>query len=156
MIKIWKLISLIILDQSVKCVVHFFFMKQRYVLKVIGFTPLLNKNQLSLFNHELSMNRMKLLIIINILAIAVVIALPYILKRKKECHKSLNLLCLLLLAGSICSLIDKLVYGGSIDYILFYNHVYDIKDLYLFGAVIPMLFWVYDENIKPILIKYRN
>ena len=35
------------------------------------------------------------------------------------------------LAGSICSLVDKIFWGGSLDYIQLYNlFIFDLKDCY--------------------------
>ena len=38
----------------------------------------------------------------------------------------------MILAGVICSLIDKLFWKGSLDYILFFSKIVDLKDIYMF------------------------
>ena len=54
------------------------------------------------------------------------------------------------MAGSICSLIDKLFWGGSLDFIqipLFFT--FDLKDCYLSLAVLIFVFLsMYHERCK--------
>lgn len=105
----------------------------------VGFTPYLNASQLSLFNNELSMNISNVyLSILNILII-VALVLFYLYLKKHTTHeniRNLNFMLIFLLAGTSCSLIDKIFWGGSLDYIRILSKTIDLKDIYLvYGAV---------------------
>ncbi len=57
----------------------------------------------------------------------------------------------LLIVAAICSTIDRLFWGGSLDYILIANYIIDLKDIYLtIGGI--LLVWgeiiVYCEKNK--------
>lgn len=47
----------------------------------------------------------------------------------------------LLLSGAFCSLIDKIFFGGSLDYILLFDwFIFDLKDCYISGAEVLFAF----------------
>lgn len=62
----------------------------------------------------------------------------------------IDLFFILLFAGSICSLIDKLFLGGSLDYVKFGNFfVSDLKDFYLTLSCISLFsVLILDKNLK--------
>lgn len=43
------------------------------------------------------------------------------------------------ISASICSLVDKIMLGGSLDYILVNGTVFDLKDVYLSIACVYMI-----------------
>ncbi len=106
---------------------------------LFGFVPVINTEQLSIFNNEFKLDYgLGQLIFINLLLL-LIIQFYYIYVRKKEYTNNHFEYCFLFaMAGSICSLIDKITLGGSLDYILFLNHIWDIKDIYLLLAVVSM------------------
>lgn len=128
---------LVFIDFVIKILIDNFFMEEKvYISNWLGFVPFLNKQQLSFFNHEMGLNmNLIFLIILNIGAIIILIVCRRRLEREKEWTKSFDNARKILLAGSICSLIDKLFWGGSLDYLLLYSKIVDLKDIYLFGAV---------------------
>lgn len=140
-----KLFILIIIDQFIKIIIHFFFMNKKvsFLNNKIGFRPYLNIEQLSIFNGELNMDLdLAVLIILNCIGLLVIY---YFYKDTKKRYYTDNYFenCFLFLtAGTICSLIDKLFWGGSLDYILFFKYIYDIKDIYLCIALVFFIVYI--------------
>ncbi len=100
----------------------------------IGFSPYLNATQLSIFNNELNMSLSNVFLgVLNVLIIILVIFLYLYLKKhsSQENVRYLNSMFTFLLAGTICSLIDKIFWGGSLDYIRILSKIVDLKDIYL-------------------------
>ena len=110
----------------------------------IGFTPYLNRDQLSLFNHEFSMSLgIITLIIINIFSLAILVFIYQFFKKREYTNVYYEITFLFIFSGTLCSLIDKIVYKGSIDYMLLGGHIYDIKDVYLFIAVLFLTMYIF-------------
>ena len=63
--------------------------------------------------------------------------------RVSKAQGAYNTLCrtglLLLEAGAICSLTDKIFWKGSLDYLIVLFKIVDLKDIYLFAGVILAL-----------------
>lgn len=141
--KIYMLI-LVIFDQVVKGIIHLWFMNRKvtFFRSKIGFTPYLNKNQLSIFNHELNMELGILtLIVINVLSVFILIYLYPFTKKREYTNVFYEITFIFLFSGVLCSLIDKIIYKGSIDYILFDRHICDLKDIYLLlGALFSIMY----------------
>ena len=74
--------SLVVIDQIIKIIISLYFVDNRMVLgNLLGFSPYLNTNQLSIFNNELSMNLSStILIILNVLIIFFVVVFFFILE----------------------------------------------------------------------------
>lgn len=54
------------------------------------------------------------------------------IKTKKHINNTLNLAFVFIISGAICSLIDKLIWGGSLDYIYLVGFfIFDLKDVYI-------------------------
>lgn len=66
----------------------------------------------------------------------------YICKKREYTDKYYEITFILVISGALCSLLDKIVYGGSIDFILFFGHIYDLKDIYLFLGIITALIYL--------------
>lgn len=56
------------------------------------------------------------------------------LKREKEWNTVLDIATLMIFAGVVCSLVDKIFWKGSLDYILFFSKIVDLKDIYMFAG----------------------
>lgn len=83
----------------------------------------------SLFNLNINRSIHVIFVIFIIVSLCVVYKLITTLYRKTHYIDGIFLLAF---AGSICSLIDKLFWGGSLDYILFKGlFIFDLKDIYL-------------------------
>lgn len=63
------------------------------------------------------------------------------LNKDQELGQSIHISEDLLLAGTVCSLLDKVFWSGSLDYLFFLNlWIIDLKDIYLFGAVVLVFY----------------
>lgn len=144
---------MIFIDILIKIIIDNFFMNKKVLITDwIGFSPFLNAKQLSIFNHELGLDlELKYLNIINVVGILVLLLLRNKLKKEKEWNTGLDIGTLMMLAGAYCSLIDKIFWRGSLDYILIFSQIVDLKDIYLFaGAAIYIgdACWLMSQNIK--------
>lgn len=133
------IISFVSIDLIIKAFIYFNLMHIhiRFFDERVGFTPMINTEQLSLFNNELNLGlQLQTLIVLNIV---ILIGLPfiYLFMKKREytnCH--FENAFLMITAGTFCSLIDKIVLGGSLDYILLSGHIHDLKDFYLYLSLV--------------------
>ncbi len=143
--RILIIFGLCAIDQLIKIVIDRCFMNVRFEIRhIIGFRPVLNTEQLSIFNNELGLGlELWVLNIINVVGLIFLIALYVYLKRKYNDKKLVEPAMLFMIAGGTESLIDKLFWGGSLDYILFARQISDLKDIYLLaGAAVFMVFLV--------------
>ena len=140
------LLLLVIIDQSIKVIIYLWFMnsKATYFNNKIGFTPYINRSQLSIFNHEFNLGiGVFTLNTINILCIILLVIIYKFLKRREYTNVYYEITFLFIMSGTLCSLLDKTIYKGSIDYILFGRHIYDLKDIYLCLAVIFLTVYIF-------------
>ncbi len=145
-------IILICIDQIIKIIIHFFFMDEVHIFNIskfrIGFKPFLNTKQLSMFNNELNMNlSLTVLIAINAAAIALFAALYLYFKRIPNSKKTMLLNCTFCftMGGAVASIIDKIFWKGSLDYILAFGQISDLKDVYaIIGTVCYILFILFN------------
>lgn len=126
----------VILDQAVKIVISSSFMNYNFDIigDIIRFHPILNTklswggNYITLLSHPI------FLLLFNIIVIFVFFS-GYLLYRKKKVVNSscaVKVLMVFGIAGSICSIIDKLFWGGSLDFIELKNFfIFDVKDCYI-------------------------
>ena len=137
--------SLVVIDQIIKIINSLYFVDNRMVLgNLLGFSPYLNTNQLSIFNNELSMNLSStILIILNVLIIFLVVVFYLYFKKqsKQENIRYLNIMFIFLISGTSCSLIDKIFWGGSLDYIRILSQIADLKDIYLLLGAVFYFIW---------------
>lgn len=125
---------LIFLDQIIKVYIYLNYMGKDVdiIENILAFYPIFNKDYSwlnSLFNLGIGMVPH----VIFLCFLLVVIILFYdFLKTKKNIRKWLYLPFLALISGNICSLIDKVVWGGSLDYIYLKGFfIFDLKDVYV-------------------------
>lgn len=140
-------------DLIIKMVIHFNFMDYKIKLlnSTLGFNPYVNRDQLTIFNNQLhpSIN----IVLLIILCISTLVSWPWIYSyfyKNEYTNLYFEYGYMLSLAGVLSSLIDKLFWGGSLDYILLITKIIDLKDIYLFSSVIFMLMYLvsYINNIK--------
>ena len=106
----------------------------------IGFLPLINREDMSIFNKELGMGLSKsVLIIINFSALIILIFLHYRFYKLGFLNFHSKSIYIMFISASICSLVDKIMLGGSLDYILVNGTVFDLKDVYLSIACVYMI-----------------
>lgn len=141
-----KVIVLIIIDQLIKYCIFLNFMT--YKVKLfggrIGFVPYLNRDQLSIFNNELNLKLSLITLILINLGVIIILMLIYKLIKKKEyTNLYFENSFFIITAGAVCSLIDKITLKGSLDYILFFRHIHDLKDIYLYIGFIFILIYMF-------------
>lgn len=128
------LILLIIIDQTTKIMIDRYFLDSEFnIIKgIIVFKPHLNIN-LSWINSTFKLG---LGLIIHIIIIAIefpIIIVAYDFLKYKTCNLLLiDFMFINLIAGAICSLIDKVFWSGSLDFIWLKGFfIFDIKDVYI-------------------------
>jgi signal peptidase II len=138
--------ALVILDQIVKIIINNNFTMNERVIIVNNFLmlhPTLNTgfmgplvNFFALFNINISefiitpfIKTIQCLIALA----AVILAYRYLTFALKERKKSVYFCIVAYIGGIICSWIDGVFWGGSLDYIffLFFPYIFDLKDVYL-------------------------
>ncbi|WP_287990233.1 signal peptidase II [Ruminococcus sp.] len=140
--------GLCIIDQTIKIVIDKWLMRSRLEIEhIFGFHPKLNTQQISIFNNELGLGLViGVLNVINIILLIVMIAFYVYLKRKYNDNKLVDPAMIMFTSGAVCSLIDKIFWGGSLDYILFFRQISDLKDIYLLaGGVLIIVFMIRQE-----------
>lgn len=142
----WKRRSAVLLimfsaDAAIKIIVSLFLSDIEYsYFDLIGFRAYLNKTQLSIFNNELGLNiSTGILIIINVIMLIILEYNIRVLKAQGAYNTFCRTGLLLLEAGAICSLTDKIFWQGSLDYLIVLFKIVDLKDIYLFAGVILAL-----------------
>ena len=133
-----KLISLFIvfllLDQGVKLIIKIFYFNTNKVLipNMLYFNPIINTDGSWLNARFGTSVSFPLLIVVNIIALILFVEIYryYHFKGNKDFWSDMCLI--FVLCGALCSLIDKVFYGGSLDFIGISNlFIADIKDLYI-------------------------
>lgn len=139
---------LMILDQGVKFIIHKFFFETRFdiIPEFLSFHPIINTKG-SWLNVRFGANiGFPLLIAINIIAVILFIEFyRYHFTFKKSSKSFWTDLCFVsILSGCLCSLIDKIFYGGSLDFIGISNlFIADFKDIYINIAIFAFILGAY-------------
>ena len=125
---------LVLIDQIIKVVIANKFMAEEFYFidNILGFKAAINVDY-SWINSVLNL-RIGYLphIILNIVILLFAIIIFIFVRERYQENRIVNLAFLFLLSGGCCSLIDKLFWGGSLDYILLKGFfVFDLKDIYL-------------------------
>lgn len=131
------ILILILLDQAVKLVVYHNFMHYRFyfIQNAIGFKPIFNPDY-SWLNSVTNFGVGHFVhILINIIILFLSFVVYDLLKYKKIIDNKFSpvkLLFIFLFAGVVSSLIDRAIWGSSLDYILLEGlFVFDLKDVYI-------------------------
>lgn len=133
--KTWVLVVvLIILDQAVKIFINHRFLHNRLPVlpPFIYFEPMFNRDY-SWLNSMMQLGISKW---VHIAIVAILVVLIYLfyqyLQQQLGRNKIIDLLFAFLFAGAMCSLIDKVFWDGSLDYILVSGFfTFDLKDVYI-------------------------
>lgn len=168
-------IILMIIDQGIKLIIKFNFFDSfiEIIPNFLFFDPIINTHG-SWLNARFDLDgNFTLLIASNFIFIFLLIELY-----RYSLHKNLksfwsDMSFLFILSGALCSLIDKVFYGGSLDFIGISNlFIADIKDLYINLGLFFFIILIYKEeylkddkdsnfkddlnNIKKFLIFIKN
>lgn len=127
------ILILIIIDQGIKLIVKNYYDVRVPILENrLYFMPVLNVNY-SWINAIFQFGWSRLFhIALVLLVILVGYSIFKYLETKNLRQKIINILKVFFFSGAICSLIDKVFWNGSLDYILLKGFfVFDLKDCYL-------------------------
>lgn len=140
---------LMLIDQGFKIVIKLFFFNEYFEIipKFLSFNPIINTEG-SWLNARFGFGvSFPLLILINILALILFLELYryYIHKGNKDFWGDL---CFTFIsAGALCSLIDKVFYGGSLDFIGISDlFIADIKDIYINIGILFFIMAIYKSG----------
>jgi len=127
------IVLLIVLDQLTKLIVsNYYGVRIPIIGNMVYFMPTLNKNYSwinSLF--QLGLGRMFHVVSVVVILIFVYTALKY-LENKVGNYSWVKTMKISFMSGGLCSLIDKVFWDGSLDYILLRGFfVFDLKDCYI-------------------------
>lgn len=138
--------GLVALDQVIKAMIrHYHFDKSFLIVRgIFAFKPKVNTNQSYLGNYLDIFRSPWVAILINVIVIVFAyFTYQYYLYCAKQEGILPKTIYVLLLSGAICSLIDKIFFGGSLDYILLFDwFIFDLKDCYISGAEVLFVFTV--------------
>lgn len=133
--RVWMYIFiLIIIEQTIKIIINSRFLTQSFPIlpPVLYFKPIFNRNY-SWFNSMLELGAGKWLHIGVVAVMSLLIYLFYrYLKNQSEVSSIINAMFIFIFSGALCSLIDKIVWNGSLDYIKVEGFfTFDLKDVYI-------------------------
>lgn len=132
-------------DMLIKVTIDCFFMDNIFIpIEGFGFKPHLNITQMSIFNNELNLGvSTTFLIVLNIIFLPAPLLLGYYIQKNGNPCNSVYAFVNLMIAGEICSLLDKIIWGGSLDYIYFCGRwICDLKDIYLTAGCFVYIYCV--------------
>lgn len=144
---IWIIFTIIfLLDQGLKLIIKsYFFHKDFTIIKdFLYFSPIINTEGSWLnarFGAGVSFNA---LIILNIVALILFVEIYRYYNYKGNKDFWGDMCFVFLITGCLCSLIDKVFYGGSLDFIGISNlFVADFKDIYINLAILFLFLGIY-------------
>lgn len=127
-------IILMIIDQGIKIIIknNFFTSYFEIIPRFLSFNPIINTDG-SWLNARFNFNiGFPLLILFNSVSLLLFIEIYRYAKNKGEKNYWGDFAFLFIFSGALCSLIDKIFYGGSLDFIGISDlFVADIKDIYI-------------------------
>lgn len=132
-----SVILLIVFDQASKMIMNTFFQAIDIELiknNLLGLSVYLNEDQLSVFNGPFLKFDLSL-IFLSVLALFMslfLISVYFFMKDQKLLLPEYQAILALYIAASISSTIDRVFWGGSLDFIVIAGWIVDFKDIYLF------------------------
>ncbi|MGG7179468.1 signal peptidase II [Clostridium paraputrificum] len=142
-------IILMLIDQGIKLIIKFFFFNDYFsiIKNFLSFNPIINTDG-SWLNARFGTGvSFPLLISINFISLILFIELYRYVLSKSNKSFSIDMCFLFIFAGALCSLIDKIFYGGSLDFIgigtLF---IADIKDIYINLGILFFVISIYESG----------
>lgn len=139
-------IILMLIDQGIKLIIKFFFFDNylEIIKGFLSFDPIINTDG-SWLNARFGLGvGFSALILLNIIAVIIVIEVYryYLSKGNKNFWADMSFL--FISTGALCSLIDKVFYGGSLDFIGISDlFIADIKDIYINLGILFFIMLIY-------------
>ncbi|MGL5345907.1 MAG: signal peptidase II [Peptostreptococcaceae bacterium] len=140
---------LMIIDQGIKIIIKFFFFDNyiEIIPQFLSFNPIINSDG-SWLNARFGLGvGFPLLILVNAIALIIFVELYryYIYKGNKTFWG--DMCFLFITSGALCSLIDKIFYGGSLDFIGISDlFIADIKDIYINLGILFFVMCIYTSG----------
>lgn len=140
---------LLILDQGVKLIIKLFFFNDYYGFfdEFLSFNPIINTKG-SWLNARFGVGiSFPTLIVLNLIALFLFLEVYryYRSKDNRDIYSDLSIV--FVFTGALCSLIDKVFYGGSLDFIgvgdLF---IADLKDIYINLGIFFLILCLYNSG----------
>ena len=139
-------IALMVLDQGSKLIINNFFFENRFdiIPNFLSFHPIINTKG-SWLNVRFGAGiNFPMLIALNIIAIFLFVEFYRYYTSKNNKSFWSDLCFISILAGCLCSLIDKVFYGGSLDFIGISDlFIADLKDIYINIAIFAFILTAY-------------
>ncbi len=162
-IQTFIILLLILLDQIIKTIVkNYYGAKVPILFKIIYFKPTLNKY----YSWFASLLHLPINVFVHVVSNIIIMLLVYYAYKfyyyKQKDNIFIRLTEIFWFSGSLSSLIDKVYWNGSLDYILI-NHffAFDLKDVYLsffqigiFILILKNWFKLSDISSKQLLLDY--
>lgn len=148
--KMWLgIFILITIEQVIKIVINSNFLEKRFPIlpPFLYFEPMFNRSY-SWFNSMLQLGISKWIHIFIVVIMSILIYLFYgYLNKELGTNKIINILFAFIFSGAMCSLIDKVFWDGSLDYILVNGFfTFDLKDVYINIFIILLILSIILEN----------
>lgn len=129
------MVSLLVsIDQFIKIIILNYFMNEKFyfINKMIGFEPIINTK----YSYINSLGNLGIGLTAHIIAVltALLISIIIYIFIYETYNRNVFIECIFifLFSGSLCTLMDKIIWGGSLDYILIEGFfTFDLKDVYL-------------------------
>lgn len=134
-IRIWMItLALIAIEQGIKLVIYSNYLESNLSILApwLYFRPVFNRDY-SWLNSMLKLGVGKLVHIVLVAVVLLLICLVYkFLNRDTATTALIDTMFAFIFSGAICSLIDKLFWNGSLDYIALTGFfTFDLKDVYI-------------------------
>ena len=133
--KTWiSVFFLITIEQVIKIIINNNFLDKRFPIlpPFLYFEPMFNRDY-SWINSMFQLNVGKWIHIVMVAIMTILIYLFYkYLNKQLGSNKIINIMFAFIFSGAMCSLIDKIFWNGSLDYILVNGFfTFDLKDVYI-------------------------
>lgn len=156
----WLVLFLTVLDQGSKIIVNTFFkdVTASFFDDALGFQVVLNTDQLSMYNgHLIDLNLSHATLTgIGLASLAGLVTFYLYLKKEKVMNKMAYTIFALSIAAVICSTIDKVFWGGSLDFIVIPRYIVDPKDIYITIATFLFLIHAMNNTFRKETIYTKN
>jgi len=149
------ILFLIALEQIIKVVINNNYLDKNIPLlpPLLYFKPMFNRDY-SWINAMLQLGVGKWLHIVLVAAMTILIYKFYeFISSQIVSSNAINVMFAFVFSGAVCSLIDKIFWNGSLDYIMLNGFfTFDLKDLYvnIFVALVILLMLINSKSIRKI------
>ena len=134
---VYPVMFLFLIDQIIKIIINFYFFDNKILLiedKLI-FYPIFNRDY-SWLNSFCQFGWGRIFHILQVAIIGIIFVVMYRVMSKRMKMSSIHKFgWIMMFSGVLCSLVDKIIWNGSLDYIYIVGFcVFDLKDVYIVCA----------------------